>query len=74
MRKLQPDFQERLDVMLSRMSGFKDTDEPVNANCMFAAFSNGKKIVRSMCKEEVDVQSTRHDADTCFWRMFPQTW
>jgi cytochrome P450 len=41
-RKMQPNFQERLDVLLRRMSGFKDTDEAVNANCMFAAFSNGK--------------------------------
>lgn len=42
-RKLQPEFQERLDVMLKRMAEFKDMDEPVNANCMFAAFSNGKQ-------------------------------
>ncbi|KAI0387436.1 cytochrome P450 [Hypomontagnella monticulosa] len=38
-RKLQPVFQERMDVLLRRMSDFKDTDEAVNANCMFAAFS-----------------------------------
>jgi len=41
-RKMQPYFQERLDVLLRRMSGFKDTNEAVNANCMFAAFSNGE--------------------------------
>ncbi|KAF2690140.1 cytochrome P450 [Lentithecium fluviatile CBS 122367] len=39
-RKMQPHFQERLDVLLRRISGFKDTGEAVNANCMFAAFSN----------------------------------
>jgi hypothetical protein len=43
-RKLQPLIQERLDVLLERMAGFKDTDEPVNANCMFAAFSNGEAM------------------------------
>lgn len=41
-RSLQPIIQERLDVLLRRMSAFKDTDVAVNANCMFAAFSNGK--------------------------------
>jgi len=50
-RKLQPDFQERLDVLLRRMSGFKDTDEAVNANCMFAAFSNGKMTGKITTKE-----------------------
>jgi len=50
-RKLQPDFQERLDVLLKRMSGFKDTDEAVNANCMFAAFSNGKTTGKKTTKE-----------------------
>ncbi|GIJ86405.1 hypothetical protein Asppvi_005293 [Aspergillus pseudoviridinutans] len=39
-RKMQPDVQERLDVLFKRMASFKDTDEPVNANCVFAAFSN----------------------------------
>ncbi|OCK75372.1 cytochrome P450 [Lepidopterella palustris CBS 459.81] len=38
-RKLQPIFQDRLDVLLRRMADFKDTDKAVNANCMFAAFS-----------------------------------
>lgn len=45
-RKLQPDFQERLDVLLRRMASFKDTDQAVNANCMFAAFSNGRTARR----------------------------
>jgi cytochrome P450 len=31
-RKLQPAFQEILDVLLRRLSDLKDTDEPVNAN------------------------------------------
>jgi cytochrome P450 len=39
-RKLQPAFQEILDVLLKRLLDLKDTDEPVNANCVFAAFSN----------------------------------
>ncbi|KAL5360631.1 cytochrome P450 [Aspergillus floccosus] len=39
-RKLQPEVQERLDVLMKRMEALKDTGEPVNANCMFAAFSN----------------------------------
>ncbi|KAI1110471.1 cytochrome P450 [Nemania sp. NC0429] len=39
-RRLQPLIQERLDVLLGRMMAFKDTNKPVNANCMFAAFSN----------------------------------
>ncbi|CAH0020670.1 unnamed protein product [Clonostachys rhizophaga] len=38
-RRLQPIFQERLNVMLERLVSFKDTDVAVNANCMFAAFS-----------------------------------
>ena len=41
-RKMQPDFQERIDVLLRRMASFKDTNEPMNANCIFAALSNGK--------------------------------
>jgi cytochrome P450 len=43
-RKMQPQFQERLDVLLKRMAESKDTDEAVNASCMFAAFSNGEAI------------------------------
>lgn len=39
-RKMQPALQERLDVLLQRLAKLKDTDEPVNANCVFAAFSN----------------------------------
>ena len=50
-RRLQPDFQERLEVLLRRLSGFKDTDEAVNANCMFAAFSNGKMTGKITTKE-----------------------
>jgi hypothetical protein len=41
-RKLQPEIQERLDVLLQRMAEFKDTDQAINANCMYAALSNGK--------------------------------
>jgi hypothetical protein len=48
-RKLQPDIQERLGVMLTRMKGFKDTEEPINASCMYAAFTNGKQYLTLPC-------------------------
>ena len=41
-RRLQPAIQERVDVLLSRINGFRDTDEVLNASCMFAALTNGK--------------------------------
>lgn len=41
-RKLQPMFQERIDVLLARIANLKDTEQAVNANCLFAAFSNGE--------------------------------
>ncbi|GIJ99636.1 hypothetical protein Aspvir_003637 [Aspergillus viridinutans] len=59
-RKMQPDVQERLDVMFKRMSGFKDTDEPVNANCMFAAFSNGERT-REITSEKRTDNSVNED-------------
>ncbi len=42
-RRLQPMFQERLDVLLARMAALKDTEQAVNASCLFAAFSNGEQ-------------------------------
>lgn len=40
-RRLQPVLQERVNVMLRRMNGFRDTSEVLNASCMFAAYTNG---------------------------------
>ncbi len=41
-RRLQPVIQERVDVMLRRMKEFRNTDEVLNASCMFSALTNGK--------------------------------
>ncbi|KAI3325976.1 cytochrome P450 [Xylariaceae sp. AK1471] len=59
-RKLQPLLQERLDALLQRMADFKDTDEPVKANCMFAAFSNDARF-RAMY-EQTSFDSSDRDA------------
>lgn len=41
-RRLQPVIQERVDVLLWRLKGYKDTGEVLNTSCMFAAMANGK--------------------------------
>ena len=41
-RKLQPVIQERVNVLLDRLKGFKNTGEVLNASCMFAALTNGQ--------------------------------
>ncbi|KAH7136179.1 cytochrome P450 [Dendryphion nanum] len=39
-RRLQPVIQERIDVLLNRMKGFRDGMDIVNASCMFSALTN----------------------------------
>ncbi|KAI1320329.1 cytochrome P450 [Xylariaceae sp. FL0255] len=55
-RRLQPVLQERLDVLLSRMKEYHDTDEPINANCMFAAYSNDITQMTSFgyCQQKIE--------------------
>ena len=40
-RRLQPEMQERLDALLERLKGFRDTGEVLMASWAFAAFTNG---------------------------------
>jgi len=43
-RRLQPVIQERVDVLLKRLKGYKDTGEVLNASRMFGAFTNGESV------------------------------
>ncbi|KAH6635855.1 cytochrome P450 [Chaetomium tenue] len=66
-RRLQPAFQELLDVLLQRLADLKDTDEPVNANCVFAAFSNDMTHILAFGEsqhklETPDFDSSERDA------------
>jgi hypothetical protein len=47
-RRLQPDIQERVDVLMERLKGFRDTEEVVMASWAFAAFTNGE-CIRERC-------------------------
>lgn len=40
-RKLQPEIQERVDVMMRRIGDYKESGEVLNASCLYAAFTNG---------------------------------
>jgi cytochrome P450 len=40
-RRLQPVIDEKLDLLLGRLSDFKGTDEVIQATHIFAAFTNG---------------------------------
>ncbi|KAI8625210.1 cytochrome P450 [Xylariaceae sp. FL1651] len=51
-RRLQPVMQERIDVLLKRMNGFKDTDEVFSATSMFSAFTND--LVSTYCFARCD--------------------
>ncbi|KAJ2981915.1 hypothetical protein NQ176_g1730 [Zarea fungicola] len=61
-RKLQPMFQERIDVLLARMADLKDTEQAVNANCLFAAFSND--LVQTLAFGECDYKLETPDFDS----------
>ncbi|KAI9663816.1 MAG: hypothetical protein M1821_007306 [Bathelium mastoideum] len=66
-RKLQPVIQERLNVLLQRIVDFKDTNQTVNANCMYAALSNDLVQLftfgeHSYKLETPDFDSTERDA------------
>lgn len=62
-RKLQPVIQERLNVLLQRMAEFKDTDFAVNANCMYAALSNGMTVKLPSMDKKLIITGTRSDAN-----------
>ncbi|KAL4864218.1 hypothetical protein BDV12DRAFT_205862 [Aspergillus spectabilis] len=67
LRKLQPEIQERLDVLLKRMADLKDAGVPINANCIFAAFSNDmvQNLSFGQCAHKIETpnfDSTERDA------------
>lgn len=41
-RKLQPVVQERVDKLLQRIQGFKDTGETLTISVAYVAFSSGE--------------------------------
>ena len=43
-RRLQPVIQERVDALLRRLEGFRDTGEVLMASWAFAALTNGKRF------------------------------
>lgn len=44
-RKLQPEIQERVDVMMRRIGEFRDSGEVLNASWLYAAYTNGKNLL-----------------------------
>ncbi|KAL4993160.1 cytochrome P450 [Aspergillus recurvatus] len=67
MRKLEPEVRERLDVLLERLGALEDTGETVNANCVFAAFSNDlvQNMAFGQCDHKLETpnfDSTERDA------------
>jgi hypothetical protein len=50
-------IQERVDVLLKRVKGYKDTREVLNASCMFGAFTNGKSM--NLCEYSTGAISDR---------------
>ncbi|KAH8594870.1 cytochrome P450 [Bisporella sp. PMI_857] len=49
-RRLQPVLQERVDVLMQRLKGFKDTGEVLMASWMFAAFTNDVVMLYSFAR------------------------
>lgn len=46
-RRLQPVIQERVNLLLERLRGFRGTGEVLMASWAFAAFTNGKLKFRT---------------------------
>jgi len=61
-RRLQPVIQERIAVMLRRMTKFVDTDEVLNASCMFSALTNDVIYSYSFGRHNNLLESPNFDA------------
>ncbi|KAF2275384.1 cytochrome P450 monooxygenase [Westerdykella ornata] len=60
-RRLQPVIQERIDVMLNRMKEFRDTDEVLNASCMFSALTNDVTNTYSFARHDHRLETPNFD-------------
>jgi len=63
-RRLQPVIQERVDVLLERLKGFRDTGEVLMASWAFAAFTND--IVMMYCFGRCDRRLEAEDFDPSY--------
>ncbi|KAJ2983507.1 hypothetical protein NUW58_g6236 [Xylaria curta] len=59
--RLQPVIQERLDVMLKRMNGFKDTNEALNMSYMFSALGNDVVMIYSFARCDYRLETPNFD-------------
>ena len=57
-RRLQPLLQERVNKLLERFEGFRDTGEVLNTSWAYAAFTNGK-LCRNLLKKELAYSENR---------------
>jgi hypothetical protein len=53
-RRLQPLLQDRVNKLLERLEGFRDSGEVLMASWAYSAFTNGKFKIR---KEEIYLQT-----------------
>lgn len=66
-RRLQPVIQERVDLLLERLKGFRGTDEVLMASWAFAAFTNG--WLRFLTTTDRNSDFHRYRDDVLFWTM-----
>ncbi|KAF2728852.1 cytochrome P450 [Polyplosphaeria fusca] len=60
-RRLVPVIQERLGVMMERMSEFKKTGEVLNVSCMFSALGNDVVNIYSFARCDYRLESLHFD-------------